>query len=174
MDDAKELVSIAKEYIVGLRMETRRKEEKDNQERNAELAAYFTHCHMQPIHSSLALRSAMFIFYKMGNLDTAAGFCRRLLDLNPPQKLAQQARQVLQACEQSPADQVKINYDPRNPFVPCPATYQPLYRGQSDVSCPYCSAKHAPEMANSICCVCQIARLGASATGLVVCNAQLR
>jgi coatomer protein complex subunit alpha (xenin) len=54
--------------------------------RQAELAAYFTHSPLQPIHLSLSLRSAMSLFFKIKNFNTAAGFCRRLLELNPPLK----------------------------------------------------------------------------------------
>ena len=40
-----------------------------------------------------------------------------MLELNPPLKVAQQAKQVLQACERTPKDEVELNYDSRNPFV---------------------------------------------------------
>uniref|UniRef100_A0A0A0LLA0 Coatomer alpha subunit C-terminal domain-containing protein n=1 Tax=Cucumis sativus TaxID=3659 RepID=A0A0A0LLA0_CUCSA len=38
-------------------------------------------------------------------------------------------------------DASQLNYDFRNPFVTCGATYVPIYRGQKDVSCPYCSSR---------------------------------
>ena len=34
--------------------------------------------------------------------------------------MAQQAKQVLMACERTPTDEVELNYDPRNPFDTCP------------------------------------------------------
>ena len=98
MDEVRELLGIAREYAVALRIEMKRKEHKEDPVRAAELAAYFTHSMMQPIHASLALRSAMSLFFKLKNFNTAANFCRRLLELNPPVKVAQQAKQVLQAC----------------------------------------------------------------------------
>jgi coatomer protein complex subunit alpha (xenin) len=52
----------------------------ENLARNLELAAYFTHCNLQPSHVQLALRSAMGIFSKAGNHATAAVFARRLID----------------------------------------------------------------------------------------------
>ena len=68
-------------------METERRrlvaEEPDNVIRNLELAAYFTHCKLQPNHVQLALRSAMGVFSKAGNHATAAVFARRLIDSNP-------------------------------------------------------------------------------------------
>jgi len=35
---------------------------------------------------------------------------------------------VLAACEKTPVDEVKVNYDPRNPFdIDC-ITFTPIYR----------------------------------------------
>jgi hypothetical protein len=84
VDDVKELLSIAKEYVHALRIELARKAAADDPKRQAELAAYFTHCSLQPTHLRLSLQSAMSINYKLKNFNTAATFCRRLLELNPP------------------------------------------------------------------------------------------
>ena len=58
VDETRELVSIAREYACALRVEMKRKEHKEDPTRAAELAAYFTHSQLQPIHLSLSLRSA--------------------------------------------------------------------------------------------------------------------
>jgi coatomer protein complex subunit alpha (xenin) len=51
--------------------------------------------------------------------------------------MAQQARQVLTACEAAPADAVPVNYDPRNPFdIDC-LTFTPIYRGSKYVEDKY-------------------------------------
>lgn len=82
-----DIVALCKEYVVGLRLETERQrlvaEEPDNAVRHLELAAYFTHCNLQPAHIQLALRSAMRVFAKAGNHATAAVFARRLIDMKP-------------------------------------------------------------------------------------------
>lgn len=44
--------------------------------------------------------------------------------------MAQQARQVLAACEKTPTDVVVLDYDPRNPFDVCSITFTPIYRGE--------------------------------------------
>lgn len=49
----------------------------DDGKRAMELAAYFTHCRLEPMHLALSLRSAMSIFFKHKNLATCAHFCRR-------------------------------------------------------------------------------------------------
>ncbi len=71
---------------MGLRTELERKATTEPN-RQAELAAYFTHAKLQPGHVILSLRSAMILFYKLKNFSTAATFCRRLLELNAPQKV---------------------------------------------------------------------------------------
>ena len=80
-------------------METRRKElpkgTAEEQKRVCEMAAYFTHCNLQPIHLILTLRTALNLFFKLKNYKTAASFARRLLELGPKPDVAQQVRSVL-------------------------------------------------------------------------------
>ncbi|KAJ7522181.1 hypothetical protein O6H91_19G086400 [Diphasiastrum complanatum] len=174
VDDVKELLAIAKEYVLALKIELKRKEVKDDPARQLELAAYFTHCNLQPTHLRLTLQSAMAISFKLNNFNTAANFSRRLLEFNPPPQVATKARQVLQACERNPHDEHHLNYDPRNPFVVCGATYTPIYKGSKDVACPYCTAKFVPESAGELCPVCDLATVGADASGLLCSNTQIR
>ncbi|PPE02725.1 hypothetical protein GOBAR_DD00284 [Gossypium barbadense] len=117
VDEVKELIIIAKEYVLGLQMELKRREMKDNPVRQQELAAYFTHCNLQLPHLRLALLNAMTICYKAKNLATAGNFARRLLETNPTnENQAKTARQVLQAAERKMTDASQLNYDFRNPF----------------------------------------------------------
>ncbi|QDZ18457.1 subunit alpha of coatomer [Chloropicon primus] len=167
-DDVKELITIASEYIQALLVEMTRRAEAGKPARQAELAAYFTHFNLQPIHLTLTLRQAMSTMFKLKNFNTAAGLCHRMLELNPPPKIAQQARQVLAACEKNPTDAVEVNYDPRNPFVICSGTQTPIYRGDESVSCPMCGAKYLPKFKGSKCSVCKVASVGASASGLSI------
>ncbi|KAJ7564293.1 hypothetical protein O6H91_02G011500 [Diphasiastrum complanatum] len=174
VDEVKELLSIAKEYVLALKIELKRKEVKDDPVKQAELAAYFTHCNLQPTHLRLSLQSAMAISFKFNNLNLAAHFCRKLLELNPPPQVATKARQVLQACERNPRDELRVNYDPRNPFVVCGATFTPIYRGSKDCACPYCSARFLPEIAGKLCSICDLAAVGADASGLLCSPTQIR
>jgi hypothetical protein len=86
--------------IVGLKMETARKEfpkaTLEDQKRLCEMAAYFTHCNLQPVHQILTLRTALNLFFKLKNYKTAASFAQRLLEQGPRQEVAQQARKILQ------------------------------------------------------------------------------
>lgn len=87
------MIGIAREYILGLMIETARKElpvsDPTAFKRNVELAAYFTHCELQPAHSLLSLQVAMAQAYKAKCFATAAIMIRRLLELGPPPQLAQ-------------------------------------------------------------------------------------
>ncbi|GKV24127.1 hypothetical protein SLEP1_g33778 [Rubroshorea leprosula] len=175
VDEVKELIIIVKEYVLGLQLEIARKEIRDDPIRQQELAAYFTHCNLQMPHLRLALLNAMTVCYKARNLATAANFARRLLETNPSnENQARSARQVLQAAEKNMTDAAQLNYDFRNPFVVCGATYVPIYRGQKDVSCPYCSTKFVPDQAGQLCAICELAVIGADASGLLCSPSQIR
>nr|KYP60664.1 Coatomer subunit alpha-2 [Cajanus cajan] len=109
------------------------------------------------------------------NLATAANFARRLLETNPTiENQAKQARQVVAAAERNMTDATQLNYDFRNPFVICGATYVPIYRGQKDVSCPYCSSRFVPSQKGQLCNVCELAVIGADASGLLCSPSQIR
>ncbi|KAK6917887.1 WD40 repeat [Dillenia turbinata] len=175
VDEVKELIIIVKEYVLGLKMELKRRELKDDQVRQQELVAYFTHCSLQLPHLRLALQNAMTVCYKANNFATAGSFARRLLETNPTnESQAKKARQVLQAAEKNQKDESELNYDFRNPFVVCGATYVPIYRGQKDVSCPYCSSYFVPSQEGELCAVCDLATIGADASGLLCSRSQIR
>ncbi|MCD7450976.1 hypothetical protein HAX54_009125 [Datura stramonium] len=57
------------------------------------------------------------------------------LDATSNESQAKQARQILQAAENNMRDATQlINYDFRNPFAVCCATYLSIYRGHKDVT----------------------------------------
>ncbi|CAN6485085.1 unnamed protein product [Victoria cruziana] len=174
VDEVKELVLIAKEYVLGLRMEMHRKETKNNVVKQQELAAYFTHCNLQKVHLRLALLNAMTVCFKGGNHVTAANFAQRLMDADPSASQASKARQVMQACENNLKDANQLNYDFRNPFVVCGATFIPIYRGEKVVACPYCTSRFVPAMEGQLCTVCDLAVIGVDASGLLCSASQMR
>ncbi|XP_072962023.1 coatomer subunit alpha-1-like [Typha angustifolia] len=173
VDEVKELIEIAREYVLGLKIEVKRKELKDDVVRQQELAAYFTNCKLQKIHTRLVLTSAMTICFKGGNYATAANFARMLLENSPNEIQAKKARQVLQACGDK-KDANQLNYDYRNPFIVCGATFVPIYRGQKDVACPYCASRFVPAFEGQLCTVCELAEVGADASGLLCSPSQIR
>lgn len=64
-NDLKELVDVSREYIIAIRVKNAMDSVGSGDvKRNLELAAYFTHCNLQPAHLMLALKSAMASAFK--------------------------------------------------------------------------------------------------------------
>ncbi|KAJ2782487.1 hypothetical protein H4R18_002239 [Coemansia javaensis] len=170
--EAKQLLQTCREYVVGISIELARaavaKEEatEANSTRLVELAAYFAHCQLRADHEKLALRLAMNTAYKHRCFKAAGEFAQRLLDLAPAPPIADKARKMVTICDRQSGDALPINYDARSPFAVCAASHTPIFRGEPAVSCPYCQAPYRPEYDAGLCRVCEIARIGASASGL--------
>jgi len=163
--EAKELLSICREYITALKLELLRKKTTEPT-RQMELAAYFTHCNLQASHTMLSLRSAMTAAFKLKLLKSASSFARRLLELNPRPDISTQARKVIQICEATPTDAFEYRYDERNPFVVCNVSMVPIYRGSALIRCTYCKAAFLPEYAGKLCTICSMGEIGGDAPGL--------
>lgn len=176
--EAKQLLEICREYIIGLSMEVERKSLPkatiEDHKRSCEMAAYFTHVHLQPVHQILTLRTALNLFFKLKNFQTASSFAKRLLELGPKADVASQTRKVLQACEKSGSDEHKLNYSEHNPFSACAASYTPIYRGKAETKCPLCESSYHPEYENSVCRVCSVASIGRDTIGLRISSLQFR
>ncbi|TPX35194.1 hypothetical protein SeMB42_g07204 [Synchytrium endobioticum] len=168
LDEVQQLITVCREYIMGLKIELSRRElPADGPPKRAlELAAYFTHSALQPAHLQLALRSAFAANLKVKNFATALIFIRRLLDLAPPSQIAVQARKYQVLCEKSPTDEVALDYDQYNPFVVCGISYTPMYRGSATTACPFCQASYKPEFNGRLCTVCDVCQVGGTGTGL--------
>eukprot|EP00300_Choanocystis_sp_HF-7_P020307 c20563_g1_i3.p1 GENE.c20563_g1_i3~~c20563_g1_i3.p1 ORF type:complete len:1208 (+),score=306.98 c20563_g1_i3:444-3626(+) len=167
MSDVNKLKSECREYLLGIKLETQRRNVlQTSPVTAAELAAYFTHCSLQPTHAILALKTAMGIAYKISNFTDAGNFAKRLLERAPPQELAQQARKVHMVAEQKKSNQHRLDYDQRNPFVVCAESLRPIYKGSPFVQCAYCGAHHGPSSDGKLCSICQISRVGVKGSGL--------
>lgn len=178
ISEAQQLLKICREYILGLKMETLRKSLPkstiEEQKRQCEMAAYFTHCNLQPVHQILTLRTALNMFFKMRNYKTASSFAKRLLELGPKQEVAQQARKILQACDTNPTDELQLLYDEHNPFSVCGASYKPIYRGKAEEKCPLCGASYLPQYKGCVCNICEVAEIGKDTIGLRISSHQFR
>ncbi|OAD77428.1 hypothetical protein PHYBLDRAFT_176941 [Phycomyces blakesleeanus NRRL 1555(-)] len=171
-EEVTQLINICREYLTGLAIEQQRRAttgtEPESVKHALELAAYFTHCQLQASHLQLALRQATKQAFKLKNFSTASQFARRLLELAPPRSVADEARQIQAVCERSLRDEIELNYDQYNPFVVCSITFEPIYKGSPKASCSFCQASYKPELEGKLCTVCEVAQIGASATGLRV------
>ncbi|KAI5701194.1 hypothetical protein M8J75_007088 [Diaphorina citri] len=176
IEEAKQIINICKEYIVGLQMETYRKEQlksnESSQVRICELAAYFTHSKLQPVHQILTLRTATNLFFKLKNYKTTASFAHRLLELGPSMEVATQARKLLAICNANPTDEHTIDYDEHNPFQICARSYTPIYHGRESEACVYCGASYLPKYKGELCAVCTVSVIDThrNAYGLQICK----
>ena len=170
LGELQQLVDICQVYLLGLKMEITRKDLKDNETRGAELAAYFTHCNLQPIHLMLTLRSAMNLHYKLENFGSAASFARRLLELGPKDDIAQKARAVQAKADKTPTDKVKLDYSEHNPFEICGETFTPIYRGAPSIKCAFCGTNFHPKSKGIVCAVCDLGEVGLPSNGRTSIN----
>lgn len=178
VSEAQNLLRVCKEYVVGISMELHRKglgkSSEEELQRSLELAAYFTHCELQPGHQILTLRTAVNLAFKMKNYKMAMSFGRRLVNLGPRPEVAQNIRKVVQACEKNPVDEMVVQYDEHNPFTVCAKSYVPIYRGKPEVQCPLCGASYLPEHKGITCRVCSVAQVGKDSIGLRISPLQFR
>eukprot|EP01135_Chromosphaera_perkinsii_P004839 Nk52_evm3s299 gene=Nk52_evmTU3s299 len=181
--EAQQLLGICKEYVSGLVMELKRKDIQEQMKtsknpelarRLCELAAYFTHMNLQPVHLVLTLRTAYMTFFKFKNYKSAGGLARRLLELGPRPQIAQKAREAIAMCEKNPVDENKVDYDQHNPFVICNYDYVPIYRGRPVLKCAFCSATYQPKYEGHVCRVCEIAEIGKDGMGLIISEMQMK
>ncbi|KAI9312090.1 coatomer protein alpha subunit [Dichotomocladium elegans] len=170
--DAREvetMIDICREYLVGLSLEQKRRSVINEDPKLAlELAAYFTHCDLQIKHRQLPLRQAAKQAFKLRNFATASQFATRLLEMAVTKPTADEARQILAVCERTMHDEIQMNYDQYNPFVVCNISFEPIYKGSPKSDCPFCRASYKPEYQGRLCTVCEVAQIGANATGLKV------
>eukprot|EP01094_Clydonella_sp_ATCC50884_P009361 TRINITY_DN1888_c0_g1_i1.p1 TRINITY_DN1888_c0_g1~~TRINITY_DN1888_c0_g1_i1.p1 ORF type:complete len:1247 (-),score=542.11 TRINITY_DN1888_c0_g1_i1:203-3943(-) len=169
LTEMKELLALSREYIQGIGIEQARKDEQagsKNVKRICELAAYFSHCNLQPIHLMLSLRSAMNCAYKAKCFKLASSFAQRLIELNPKYEIATQAKKVVAYADKNPTDAHQLEYDERNPFVVCAGSLTPIYRGSASSQCPYCGASYTPAFEGTLCKVCELAEVGKEVSGL--------
>eukprot|EP00033_Pygsuia_biforma_P002814 GCRY01003108.1.p1 GENE.GCRY01003108.1~~GCRY01003108.1.p1 ORF type:complete len:1215 (+),score=402.83 GCRY01003108.1:394-4038(+) len=165
--DVRELIGICREYVTGLKMEILRKDAGANltPQKRLELQCYFPHCHLQTVHTILALRSAMTAAYKAQCFSTAYSHAARLSSMGVA-SVVQQARKVMAACEKNLTDKIALDYDPKNPFTVCCKDFTPIYKGSALTRCAFCQAAYAPEHKGKICNVCEVGIIGAEASGL--------
>ncbi|MBW0521507.1 hypothetical protein O181_061222 [Austropuccinia psidii MF-1] len=181
LNELSELVITCREYLIGLSLEIERRriaqDEPENLKRQLELAAYFTHCRLQPVHLILALRLAMTTFSKAKNLIGAGTFAKRLLELNPALNVATQAKQVLSAGDRMPRDAIEIDYDEYSKFEICAGSLTPIYfnnsnqtsnegNGSEFIEDPFTGSKYKLQFKGSICKISGISEVGKKSSGL--------
>jgi len=176
-NDLKELLDVSREYLIALRVKEAMADA--DTARSLELAAYFTHCNLQPAHLTLALKTAMASAFKSKNFVNAASFARRLLEMPDmsSEKNADarsKAQKVLQKSEQQGRNDFQIDYDEKNPFSIDCFRLKPIYKGTASIKCSYCQSSYSVDYKGKLCQTCGICSVGLDTVGLVTQSAVVR
>lgn len=171
--EMKEMLEICREYITAIRIKGAMADVAQDPVRSTELAAFFTHCNLQPVHLLLALRSAMGVAFKHKNYITAAGFARRLLelpDMNSERNadLRVKATKVLQKSEQMARNEHELGYNESTSFTIDCEKFTAIQAGTASIKCSYCGSTYEGDsMKNKVCLTCGFATVGVQTIGLV-------
>lgn len=170
--DLRQVVEMAKEYILAVQIEMARREAPAGSPRQLALAAFMTQCKLQPPHMLLALNSAMVAAFKAENFIDAAAYANRILtnpDIRSPRNVAleQKARKVLQRSEREGRNSVETGVSLDRPLVIDSASLELLERSTDSVKCPFCTATYAPSKKGAMCRVCGLSQVGVETVGLV-------
>jgi coatomer protein complex subunit alpha (xenin) len=177
--EVQEMLVTAREYKQACLVQLARKATPpaEDPKRALELAAYLTHCRLSPEHRILTLDLAMSISFKLKNFASAALFAQRLLESPAATAAAAaarvaKARKVVEKAQAKGKNTIAVDYDPRNPFVLCPGSLTPIYRGQPSVTSPFSGARYTPDFAGQVCRVDECSTIGEETTGLVCFRAE--
>lgn len=164
-----EIIALCREYVFGLRIEQMRKEALSIDEaRSLALACYFSTCGLRNEHLILALRSALTQAYKQQCVALAGRLAKRLLQCDPPESTANQARKIVALADRLPlnhADPVQV--DLGDPLVLDSRDVVPLRNVNETVHCSFCHSTYSPVYVNSVCAVCSVSCIGLKGTGLI-------
>jgi coatomer protein complex subunit alpha (xenin) len=166
---ANEIISQSSSYILGLSMETSRKDPSNSGEVNLKLAVLFSRCSLVHEHVILALRSATSLAFKSSHWSLCVALCERLLDMAPEESVAAQTRKILGSCKAKQSSD-----DDDDPVVEglgegeseieracsleiCSAEFRALEALESLAKCAVCGAVAAEQWAGQPCRVCDLA-----------------
>lgn len=162
-------LEMARNYIIGLLIETRRKElteatDPHSQAQVLDLAVLFTRCPLKPEHHLLSLRAALALAYKLSAFKTAAHLARRILSLPPatvPEVVILQARKVLAVAEKSNYSEslegIKYGaFADDQPWIVDPVAFMRLESSPGS-ECQYCHAQFGNS--HESCSVCGVGRV---------------
>lgn len=157
---------------LGLQMQVKGKEVKDDTVQQKELAVYFSHGNLQKFHLRLALLNTMGVCYKGGSFSTAANFAWWLLKSEPLQTIQQGynkfCRHARGSCRMPKNWIITFNSESLLLVVQQLLHLYPMV-SQKDVSCPYCTACFVPVRRGNLCPICELAIVGFNASGCWMC-----
>ena len=170
--DLRQIVEMAKEYILAVKIELARREVPAGSVRHLLLAACMTQCKLQSSHVLLTLNSAMVAAFKAENFIDAASYANRILvnpDIRAPRNAAleQRARKVLLRSEREGRNAVETGLSLDRPVVLDSDSLELVEQVTDCVKCPLCTAPYAAAKKGTTCCVCGLSQVGVETVGLV-------
>ncbi|KAH3683652.1 hypothetical protein WICPIJ_005336 [Wickerhamomyces pijperi] len=167
----REALTIAREYILGLSIELKRREVGDSDIKRAlELAAYFTRTGLRGAHKANALFVATTQSLKHKNYLSASYFASEFLKLQPTGTRADTIQKYKTKADSINRDTIEINFDQDAIFDICAATYTPIYKGSQFVTEALTGAKYQISEKGKLDAISQITLIGAPASGLKIRN----
>lgn len=175
VEEAKKLVTSAREYSIAMALELSRRKLGSNEEvskspeklkRSLELSAYFTIPKLEVPHRQIALISAMKLAYTNKNLNSALSFANRMLANGGAAKMLDQARKTKAQCERNPNDAHEIEFDQFAEFDICAASHTPIYSGSAFEECAFDGSKYHSKYKGTVCAVCEVCEVGKNGSGL--------
>lgn len=164
---AREALRVAKEYILGLSIELKRRSlDPSDIKRNLELAAYFTKADLLPAHRSNALQVAMSQNFKNKNYVQASYFAGEFLKIISTGTRAEQARKIKTRADSKASDEITIDFDPYADFSVCASTYTPIYKDTPSTQDPLTGTLYQASEKGKIDNITLITKIGAPASGL--------
>ena len=174
------MIATCKEYILGLQVWLARKEvagkEIEDFKRTCELAAYFSNLKMSK-HGGRVLEEALKVFMRKGlprefqRTAAAASIARRFLQ-HPSScnatkaKLVEDAEKIKASYDAQVDERLGLDFDDKNPYNLCAASYKPIRKGEKRVECPLCDAKYRPEYRREVCKICTISEVSKDCSGI--------
>ncbi len=187
MHEVVPLIHTAREYLiatklVAAKLDVGRREGKEQSSliKQAELAAYATTLELAPVHQMMMLWVACNHTLAVQAYRTCGGLARRLEDLSRQVDMEQVkdkikmdvVKKMLRKCElEGGNDKITLNFNPSMVVCAHSLTQVPATKaaeGRDVHVCPYCNAKFAKEYEGKLCAVCEIAKIGAIASGLKI------
>lgn len=157
----------AREYILGLSMELKRRAlSADDVKRNLELASYFTRTKLLPQHRSTALQVAMSQSFKHKNFVQASYFAAEFLKIVTTGPRAEQAQKIKDRADSLAHDAIEVDFDPYADFNICASSYTPIYKDSPEVSDPLTGAKYHASEKGKIDSISLISKIGVPSSGL--------
>ena len=155
----------ARNYIVGLLVELKRKEVgESNMAQAIDLSVLFTRVALKPEHHLLSLRATLALAYKAAAYRTAALVARRLVSLSAPEAVHLQARKVLSVAEKANYSEAvegirfgTVGGADDSSWLIDPVAFTRIDEEDETHECLFCGAKYVSVV--SACAVCEIGRV---------------